>query len=104
MSGRVSCCRGEHVTERELDVLVRLAGGATNARVARELHVSASTVRQHLTSLYRRFGVPSRGALVARAVHVGLLDVGVWPPVATSRRCVSHAVLAGQRVGSYPAA
>jgi DNA-binding CsgD family transcriptional regulator len=100
----VRCCRGEHVTERELDVLVLLSAGATNARTARELHVAPSTVRQHLTSLYRRFGVPSRGALVARAAHVGLLDVSVWPPVATSRRCVSHAAAGGQRWGSYPAA
>ena len=98
------CCRGEHVTDRELDVLVLLAAGATNARAARELHLAPSTVRHHLTSLYRRFGVPSRGAIVARAAHVGLLDVSVWPPVATSRRCVSHETLRGQRWGAYPAA
>lgn len=67
------------LTSREYEILVRLAGGERVALVARRLFLSESTVRNHLTSVYRKFGVSSRGELLAYLqVHA--------PPVVTAQR------------------
>jgi LuxR family maltose regulon positive regulatory protein len=64
----------EPLTTRELDVLRRLAAGASNAEMARDLFVEASTVKTHLANLYGKLGAHSRGQAVARARDLGLLD------------------------------
>ncbi|MFI6028916.1 helix-turn-helix transcriptional regulator [Amycolatopsis magusensis] len=55
------------------------AGKASNALAAR-LHLSSPGVDYHVNALLRRFGVPNRTALVARAYSIGALDAHVWPP------------------------
>jgi DNA-binding CsgD family transcriptional regulator len=47
-------------TPRELEVLELLAVGASNRRIARELGVSEHTVKFHLRSIFRTFGVSNR--------------------------------------------
>jgi len=49
-----------HLTPRELQVLHALAGGASTAAIARELAISASTVRSYVKSLLGKLGVHSR--------------------------------------------
>ena len=51
--------------ETQIIQLVRL--GMSNQEVAAELFLSARTVEAHLTQIFRRFGVRSRAALIARA-------------------------------------
>jgi DNA-binding CsgD family transcriptional regulator len=61
------------LTEREADVLERLAKGHTYAETAALLHVSAHTVATHVKHIYRKLAVSSRGAAVFEAYQRGLL-------------------------------
>jgi len=75
-SGRSAHERGTAVygqlTQRELTVLMLLAGDLSEADIARELFVSHSTVHSHVKSIYRKLGVSSRSEAVraARAVNL----------------------------------
>lgn len=70
------------LTERERDSVRELLTGATNAEIARSLHVSLSTVRAHLSSVMRKWEVRDRlqlalaamSALVDPAHEAGALD------------------------------
>ena len=53
------------LTAREYEILLRLASGERVRLIADELHLSASTVRNHLTSVFRKTGVSSQGELLA---------------------------------------
>jgi DNA-binding CsgD family transcriptional regulator len=57
---------GETLTRREVEVLALLAGGETNARIARRLVVSEGTVKTHVKSILRKLGVDNRVAAGAR--------------------------------------
>lgn len=48
------------LTDRQLEVLRLLAGGASTWEIARRLDVSAATVRKHLENVFTRLGVGSR--------------------------------------------
>lgn len=65
--------RGIEVSEREREILQLLAGGASNADVARTLHLSPNTVRNHLARVYVRLGARSRLEAVAIAVREGII-------------------------------
>lgn len=66
---------GEPVlTTRESLVLSRVAAGWSATEIARELHVSTSTVKSSLLGLYKRLGVSERAAAVAVAIRRGLID------------------------------
>jgi PAS domain S-box-containing protein len=54
------------LTSREYEIVVRLAHGERIATIARGLFLSESTVRNHLTAVYRKFGVQSQTQLLAR--------------------------------------
>lgn len=53
------------LTSRELQVVAALQRGARGADVAKMLNLSPSTVRNHLASAYRKFGVSSQVELLA---------------------------------------
>jgi len=48
------------LTEREIEVLKRVARGMSNKDIARELFLSIHTVESHLTSIFNKLGVCSR--------------------------------------------
>jgi DNA-binding NarL/FixJ family response regulator len=50
----------EPLTEREEEVLKTVARGRTNEEIARELHISLSTVKTHLASLMGKLGARNR--------------------------------------------
>lgn len=54
------------LSTREYEIVVRLARGERVAMIARALFLSESTVRNHLTSVYRKFGVGSQNELLDR--------------------------------------
>jgi DNA-binding NarL/FixJ family response regulator len=58
----------DQLTERETDVLRLLAQGQSNQEIARNLHISATTVRSHVSSILAKLGVDNRtqAALIAR--------------------------------------
>ena len=52
------------MTERELEVVRLLASGRTYKQVATALHLSQSTVRNHLHNVYRKLNVVDRAHAV----------------------------------------
>lgn len=62
------------LTPRELDVLRLVSTGHGNKEVARELHLSAGTVKSYLDDVYRKLEVSDRAHAVAKALRMGLLD------------------------------
>ena len=53
------------LTTRQRDVLSRMARGDRVATIASDLYLNTSTVRNHLTAIFRRFGVHSQAELLA---------------------------------------
>lgn len=67
----LSECRSINgLTPREDEVLSLVAEGLTNAEIARRLWVAPSTVAKHLEQAYRKLGVGSRTAAVARLAQL----------------------------------
>lgn len=63
----------EPLTERERDVLKRIAAGDTNQEIANRLVISVSAVKKHTVNLYSKLGVHTRTQAVACARDLGLL-------------------------------
>ncbi len=61
------------LTDREREVLQQIAEGHSVADIAQSIHLSPSTVKSHLESLYRKLDVSDRAAAVATAMRKGLL-------------------------------
>jgi len=61
------------LTPREIEILRRIAGGATNKQVAEQVCISEKTVGRHLANIYAKLGVSSRTAAVAWAHANNLL-------------------------------
>jgi len=59
-------------TDRERDVLELLVAGHSNREIASALHVSESTVKNHLHAIYSKLGVGSRSQAVSEAIRRGL--------------------------------
>ncbi|WP_189323429.1 helix-turn-helix transcriptional regulator [Streptomyces flaveus] len=64
---------GVRLTPRELDVVVCVAGGATNAVAAERLGLRAETVKAYLRSAMRKLGAHTRLEAVVAARRAGLL-------------------------------
>jgi DNA-binding NarL/FixJ family response regulator len=58
---------------RETEVLARVARGATNAEIGRELFISEATVKTHLLRAFGKLGVSDRTAAVTTAIERGVL-------------------------------
>lgn len=63
----------ETLSERELEVLRLVAGGASNRDLAARLFISEATVKSHLLHIYAKLGVNDRAAAVGAAYDRGLL-------------------------------
>jgi two-component system nitrate/nitrite response regulator NarL len=61
------------LSDREREILGRIAEGNSIPDMARAMHLSASTVKTHVENLYRKLGVSDRAAAVAVAMRRGLL-------------------------------
>ena len=61
------------LTPRELEILRALGEGMTNKAVARQLGISAHTVKFHLEAVFAKLGVASRAEAVAKGLRRGLL-------------------------------
>ncbi|MBL0747150.1 response regulator transcription factor [Nocardioides baculatus] len=59
------------LTERERDVLERLARGHTNDAIARELYVSNKTVRNAVSSIYAKLHAAGRAEAIIKAREAG---------------------------------
>lgn len=66
---------GRWLTAREIEVLKRVAKGAHNRDIARELQISERTVMNHLMSIYGKLGVRGRAGATAYAIKHGLITI-----------------------------
>jgi DNA-binding NarL/FixJ family response regulator len=73
LMGRVRRPPQEALSERELEVLRLVAGGATNREAAARLFISEATIKTHLLHVYGKLGVRDRAAAVGEAYERGLL-------------------------------
>ena len=63
--------RMQRLTPRELEILQRIADGATNAQIARELDMSPNTLRTHTQNVLTKLGVHSKLDAVVAAIRYG---------------------------------
>jgi two-component system, NarL family, response regulator NreC len=61
------------LSERELEVLRRVALGHTNTEIAKQMHISPRTVETHRANLQRKLGVSGRPELVRYALQHGVI-------------------------------
>lgn len=61
------------LTGRELDVLLRVAGGERNRDIAAALRISPRTVEVHVSHILQKLGVASRAGAIGHAVKLGLV-------------------------------
>jgi DNA-binding NarL/FixJ family response regulator len=63
----------EQLTDREREVLVLIAGGRSNKRIALELGISEKTVKTHVGHVLAKLGVTDRTQAAVLAVQHGLV-------------------------------
>jgi two-component system, NarL family, response regulator LiaR len=65
----------EELTERETEVLRRVARGQANKEIARALFVEETTIKAHVSAILRKLGVKSRTQAALHAIRTGLVSV-----------------------------
>lgn len=65
----------EELTGREMHVLTLLAGGKGNKEIGLSLHISETTVKSHLRSIFNKLNVLSRTEAIAVASRRGLVQL-----------------------------
>lgn len=60
------------LTPREKEVMHLVAQGLSNAQIARQLFISAKTVRNHITNIFSKLGIKSRPQAIVMARDAGL--------------------------------
>jgi DNA-binding NarL/FixJ family response regulator len=61
------------LSDREMDVLLGMTEGLSNAEIAAELSLAEDTVKTHARRLFRKLGAGDRADAVARGFRQGLL-------------------------------
>ena len=74
------------LTEREVEVVRRLAYGLQTKQVAHELGVSAKTADRHIQNAYAKMGVATRAGATLFAMQHGLLTWGELPMAGAAQR------------------
>jgi DNA-binding NarL/FixJ family response regulator len=70
----------DDLTERELDVFRLIAGGLSNVEIGRELFISDTTVKTHITHILQKLNLRDRVQAVVLAYEAGLFDSGARSP------------------------
>jgi DNA-binding NarL/FixJ family response regulator len=64
---------GPQLSAREMEVLRLLAEGLGVAAIARQLYVSESTAKTHISKIYDKLGAANRAQAIMIAIRAGLL-------------------------------
>jgi PAS domain S-box-containing protein len=79
-SGPIGLQRWPQLTPRQREVLNLMASGLSTTEMARELTLSAETVRNHLRNLFRELHAHTRPEAIASARRLGLLAEPLLAP------------------------
>jgi two-component system, NarL family, response regulator DegU len=60
------------LTSRELEILLEMTKGATDKEIAKKTHVSTTTVKSHIRSIFRKIGARNRTQAVVYVLKSGL--------------------------------
>lgn len=63
----------DDLTARQYDVLNLMALGKSNKAIGKKLYISSSTVKAHLTEVYKKFGVKNRTEATRKAIQKGII-------------------------------
>ena len=72
MARQVTRASEEHLSERELEVLLLVAEGLSNKQIAEHLYLSEGTVKVHVSRVIAKLGLERRTELVRYAIGKGL--------------------------------
>ena len=72
---RYSLDSSEQLSERELEIVRLMAGGATNQEIAEQLVITVGTVKSHINHILRKLDARNRTEAVARVRGLGLLEI-----------------------------
>jgi DNA-binding NarL/FixJ family response regulator len=70
----------DDLTERELDVFRLIARGHSNAEIGRELYISDTTVKTHITHILQKLNLRDRVQAVVLAYQMGVFEAGARGP------------------------
>jgi DNA-binding NarL/FixJ family response regulator len=66
---------GTALSQREMEVLQRMATGKSNKEIGTELFISDGTVKTHVSSIFSKLDVVSRTEAIATATRRGLIQL-----------------------------
>lgn len=72
---------GPRLSPRQRELIALIARGASNKQIARTLGITEGTVKQHLSTLYKKLGVNSRTKAIVRATELFGLRAGHPDPL-----------------------
>ncbi len=64
------------LSARELKILLLASRGLSNREISDHLHIAEATVRRHLSNVYEKMGVSSRGEATRRALQEDWITIG----------------------------
>ena len=74
-AARVAAERDELLSDRQVEILQKIANGLGTKQVARELGITQKTVHNHLNAIYRKLDTQSLTQAVLSAVRLGIIDL-----------------------------
>lgn len=63
----------EALSDREVEVVKLIAEGTANKEIAVSLHISESTVKTHIQTIFQKLGVSDRTGAVTQAIRKGII-------------------------------
>jgi len=97
-SDRGDAPRKLNLTQRESEVLLRVQRGLENKTIAFELGVSEQSIKEYVSALLRKFGVPNRAALAEAGSRLDVIGESIdrsWFPQMFRGASVQIAVTRG---------
>lgn len=63
--------KNKNLTNREIEVLIKIIEGKSNKEIAEELVITHHTVKSHITEIFRKLGVRNRtqAAVTGKLIH-----------------------------------